>query len=575
MAQDHLQKVLLTAAVLFVFLSAGTCGRKEDGKKRPLRPEEEKFMEFLAQHEKKVKPLYREANEADWKAKASGKEEDYTRLEELQIELEKIYSNREEFKLLNELKESEQVQEPLLKRQLRLLFLKYLENQIPPDLAKEIVKKESEISRKFHTFRAEIDGKKVTDNEIKDILAKELDPEKRKKAWEASKQVGRVVADDILELVGLRNKAAKAVGSRNYYVLALKLAEQKEGELVKFFGELKRLTDEAFREVKAEIDLALADRYGIEPQDLRPWHYEDRFFQEAPNIYSVDLDQYYRDKDVVEITQKFYSSIGLPVEEILGRSDLYERENKYQHAYCTHIDREGDVRIMANVRPDIYWMETMLHECGHAVYDKYMNRKLPFFLRTPSHSLTTEAIAQLFGRLARNPHWMEKVLGITEEERETIAPDIQKTARLQQLVFCRWALVMFGFERILYNDPKTDLVKLWWDHVQRLQELTPPEDRNEPDWAAKIHVATVPVYYHNYLLGELLASQVHFHIANNVVENSNPTIECYAGNPAVSKYLKEKIFAYGALYPWDQLIEKATGLELSPKFYSAQFVREE
>ncbi|MCK7529636.1 MAG: hypothetical protein MZV63_00520 [Marinilabiliales bacterium] len=37
--------------------------------------------------------------------------------------------------------------------------------------------------------------------------------------------------------------------------------------------------------------------------------------------------------------------------------------------------------------------------------------------------------------------------------------------------------------------------------------LAKPEGRNMPDWATKIHVALYPCYYHNYLLGELLASQ--------------------------------------------------------------------
>ena len=38
-------------------------------------------------------------------------------------------------------------------------------------------------------------------------------------------------------------------------------------------------------------------------------------------------------------------------------------------------------------------------------------------------------------------------------------------------------------------------------------DLKKPEGRNMPDWATKIHVALYPCYYHNYLLGELLASQ--------------------------------------------------------------------
>jgi peptidyl-dipeptidase A len=36
-------------------------------------------------------------------------------------------------------------------------------------------------------------------------------------------------------------------------------------------------------------------------------------------------------------------------------------------------DYPYDVRVLANLRagrPDAYWMNTMLHEFGHAVYDR-------------------------------------------------------------------------------------------------------------------------------------------------------------------------------------------------------------
>ena len=38
---------------------------------------------------------------------------------------------------------------------------------------------------------------------------------------------------------------------------------------------------------KHEIDGALAVRYGVTTGDIRPWHYEDPFFQETPRIFAV------------------------------------------------------------------------------------------------------------------------------------------------------------------------------------------------------------------------------------------------------------------------------------------------
>jgi len=89
-----------------------------------------------------------------------------------------------------------------------------------------------------------------------------------------------------------------------------------------------------------------------------------------------------------------------------------------------------------------------------------------------------------------------------------------------------------------------------------------------PDWATKIHIALYPCYYHNYLLGELLASQVYSYITTNVTKNQS-----LVGDKAVGNYLKEKIFMPGSRYYWNEMIEKATGEKLTAKYYARQFVQ--
>ena len=86
-----------------------------------------------------------------------------------------------------------------------MLYNGYLTNQIEPELLKEIVDLETKIEKNFSTFRSTIQGQKVTTNEIKEILKSETDSIKRKEAWLASKQVGPVVAADLIRLVKLRN----------------------------------------------------------------------------------------------------------------------------------------------------------------------------------------------------------------------------------------------------------------------------------------------------------------------------------------------------------------------------------
>ena len=48
---------------------------------------------------------------------------------------------------------------------------------------------------------------------------------------------------------------------------------------------------------------------------------------------------------------------------------LFPRDGKCQHAFCIDVDRAGDIRVLANVVPTQQWMDTMLHELGHATFD--------------------------------------------------------------------------------------------------------------------------------------------------------------------------------------------------------------
>src|SRR2546423_8955483 len=97
-------------------------------------------------------------------------------------------------------------------------------------------------------------------------------------------------------------------------------------------------------------------------------------------------------------------------------------------------------------------------------------------------------------------------------------------------IFALCCLGMLRFEKALYQDPERDLNKLWWDLVERYQGLRRPEGRNAPDYASKIHIVSAPAYYHNYMMGQLFASQVHHTIARDVLSGADPSKANYIGN---------------------------------------------
>jgi peptidyl-dipeptidase A len=276
------------------------------------------------------------------------------------------------------------------------------------------------------------------------------------------------------------------------------------------------------------------------------------------------VDRFFRDGDLEDLTRSTYDSLGLDVRGVLARSDLYGRPGKNQHAFCLSVGREYpyDVRVLANVRPDAYWMNTMLHEFGHAVYDRHINPRLPYFLRTIAHTCTTEAIALMMGSLAEEPGWLRKVAGVSERELDGDVGRLAARRRADGLIFTRWALVVYNFEKALYEDPeREDLNSLWWDLVERLQQVNRPPERDEPDWAAKIHVAVAPVYYHNYVLGHLISSQLRSYLESHVTRG--PFYE----NEVAGGYLVQSFFGPGARESWRDTVLRATGEELNPGYF--------
>lgn len=549
--------VLVLAAASAAFISCG-------------KDVEMEFGTFVEEHVENVAPLEKEGSIAYWKAAVSGAEEDFRRYSDIRLEMEKIYSDKASFEIVRQVRDSGMLKEPLLRRMADILYLRYLGNQADPRLLERIVSLSAKVENRFNVFRAEVDGEKLTTNDVCGVLRESVDGGYRRAVWESSKAVGKVVVEDLLELVRLRNETAREAGFDNYHSMSLAVGEQDEEALAALFDELDVLTSEPFRKLKEEIDDGLAKQFGIAPGDIRPWHYSDPFFQEAPAGEMAGLDSLFKGRDIVTLAADFYESIGMPVGDVIARSDLYEKEGKNPHAFCTDIDREGDIRILCNVKDNVYWMETMLHELGHAVYDKYIQRELPWLLRSYPHLATTEASAMYFGRLAQDPRWISAVLDLNADETGRLAPALERSLRARQLIFTRWTQVMFRFERELYRDPDGDLNTVWWDLVEKYQLVRRPDGRDQPDWAAKIHIVSSPVYYHNYMLGEMIASQLHHHVVT-MIEGEADAGDIY-GNLAAGEFFRDRVYRQGNSAPWMEHIEKVTGEPLHAKYFVEQFV---
>ena len=561
--------------LMLAILGIGLCGlgslaRAQDRGDAELKAE---AVAFLKAYDTKLKELEIPAALARWKAAITGKAEDYEEAAAKSLAEREYHSDPEIYAQIKRFLTVADQLTPIQARSLRRAELDFRGNQLPPKMLKEMVDLSTEIEQELNTFRAELDGKPYSNNELLEMLADEDDSARREAIWRGLKQVGAVVGPKIVELAKLRNRAAKTLGFDNYWQMEIQLQEHDPEQLLAVFEQLEEMTRDPFAKMKATMDAELAARFDIEVGDMKPWHYDNPFFQAAPPSKAVDLDVFYDKKkkeDITEIARQFYADIGLPIESVLERSDFYERPGKDQHAFCTDIDREGDVRTLCNIKPTAEWMDTMLHEQGHAVYDLWLDRSLPRNLRGPAHIFTTEGVAMLFGALAKTPSWIIAYADGDTSQVNELAAAIKEQRRREQLIFTRWTLVMLHMEKSLYENPDQDLNTLWWDYKERFQMLERPSGVPGADWAAKPHFTIAPVYYHNYELGELFAAQLR-HVLADLAGHDGPTNELnFNGRKDFGKYLINKVFRPGRSMPWPEFVESATGEPLTAEYFAKE-----
>ena len=383
-------------------------------------------------------------------------------------------------------------------------------------------------------------------------------------AWEASKQIGPEVADRVRELARLRNQAARALGLPR--PLRARAGDRPSSTRTRLFATLDdvdRATASAVHGVEAAIDARSPTRFGCAPAELRPWHYDDPFFQEAPPRARVDLDHLFADADLEALTVRTYDGLGLDVAPVLDRSDLYARDGKSQHAFCIDIDREGDVRVLCNVEPERALDGHDAPRVRARALRPRVDRSLPWLAaRRRARCSTTEGIAMLMGRLAQRRRVAARVAGVDAGDVDALAAALAGRVAAALLVFARWVLVMTNFERALYADPDADLDTLWWDLVERYQLVRRPTAGAHPTGRRRSTSPARPSTTRTTSTGSCSRA------ARRDARRAGRRPRRPARGGAL---LVEEVFRPGQSVRWDALLEQATGEPLTAA-HAARFI---
>ena len=84
-----------------------------------------------------------------------------------------------------------------------------------------------------------------------------------------------------------------------------------------------------------------------------------------------------------------------------------------------------------------------------------------------------------------------------------------------------------------------------------------------------IGIRASPVYYHEYMLGDLFAAQVRHGIMREVFPLKDVAETSSDGHSEVGVDLREKLFGPGNLHPRNEPLRRATGKPLNARYFAA------
>jgi peptidyl-dipeptidase A len=506
---------------------------------------EKKFIKLRDEISKDMKQVLSGSEAACWDFYTNSTDENMQKMNEAQNKVNDFYDNKEIYTKLKEINDNGGVSEKHLKKQLKVLTSAFGDGIEYKKEIEAMNAKENEISQKLNSYTMTIDDKPVSKAEIQKIMETEKNPEIRKKAADAKIKSGDLIADDLVELVKMRNDFARKKGYDNYF--DYKISQDYDIEpkdLDKLLSDVAENTKEANKKVMDETKENLSNAFGIKPEDLRNYHFG---LLSDDNPEKIVNDAIKSKEEVVEISKKAYQGMGYDVDKLPIKLDLFPRQNKNTHGFSFPIEAGKDARILANLTNNVSSIDTLMHELGHSVFTVKTDASLPYMAQDTTSTMT-EAVAMMMGDMPRTE-------GLVKDK---VSPEVfakfQKSASEEDARFVGSSMAIIDFERNMYKNPDQNLKQLWKD-VNVKYKGRSEQDEATNEWATIPHYLSHPAYYQNYFRASLIKAQLYKSLTDkfgNLTENKE-----------TAKYLNDNLFKYGGSLDDNEILTKVTGKELS------------
>ncbi len=457
--------------------------------------------------------------------------------------------------------------------------------QTNPTLARRRVELESHANALLdgYDFCLQRDGERCVTpaiaNDLDRILTTSTDVDERLRAWNASKEVGQVLRQPLLDLRDVRNGVAREMGYDDFFSFQVTNYEMTHEEMMTLLSQLVRETRPLYEQLHCYARYELAARFHQPVPRALPAHWlGNRWGQSWPGLVSgVDFDEAMANRTpewIVHQAERFYTSMGfspLP-ESFWSESDLYpaaegSTRRKNAHASAWHIDLEHDVRSLMSVEPTWEWFTTAHHELGHIYYyQTYTRDEVPVLLREGANRAFHEGMGELIALAAGQEPYLREVNILPQTQQVDQLAWLLDSALTGPITFLPWSAgVMSHFEHDLYaeNLSADELNQRWWSYVRRFQGIEPPNDRAADgcDACTKTHIIGDPAQYYDYAICNVLYHQLHDHICRNIL-HSDPRSCNYYGHQEVGDFLRS-IMRHGATRDWRDVLREAIGSDLS------------
>ena len=571
---------IVTILICIVFAS---CLSENESAELILRDYIEKKENQFRHHDKKEMLLF-------WDATISGNRSDYEKLAELAVDFkeesetkkqsfqidkfkkldQKVFSDKKDLDFLSKIKKSNIITDSILARQLDIIYLKILGGEFDQDKYKRLIETTMDILHYAQCYELEIDGKLYSDCEIDSIRKTSPDHTFYEKVFEAKRKLVASMYPKCLELIKMRNDFARYCGFDNYYDFLLASYEIKEVDIEKIIVELDTITLEGYESAKGVIDRFVSKRFDLEKDQLRPWHYTNEKYIFFPVKFSKILDDLFVEKDIVDITSRFYDDCDLGIRDVLDASMINSDEMESKVNYFINIDPGKDMRILSNVNNNLQGLRVMMFLCSQAATFKNISRDIPYLLIYPN-PIISEGIGAFFTNDIIHYGWLDEYVGIAPKDTALMKIVSQHAYQIQKITQSRTMLVKAEFEKKLYENPDQNLGELWWELNSKYMNYNKPDVIQECDWATDDYFLLMAGATQTNLFAELVAAQLSNTIINSYEELKNDSVKITKGE-FVGDFMKKNIFKYGNVLPWNELIEQATGEKLTAKYYFESIV---